>query len=487
MRAINESGTPVNASIRRLFLVSVFLFVSLFAMLAYRQVIEAQDLADNPANTRKVYAQMRIDRGLILASDRSVLAQNRRQDDLYYRTYPVGDLAPQLIGYSDPTYGQVGLEHSQNDYLTGTADEVELVNLFDTLSGKEKSGADIRLTIDPKVQRTALAQLQQIGKQGAVVVLDVKTGAVVAMASNPTYDPNQLAANWLQLNSDPGAPLFNRATQGLYTPGSSFKIITASAALESGKYTPQSNFVDATGTVDIGGFTVHNYTPVPFGPHTLSDAVAKSINTTFAQIGDQLGRDKLIEYMQKYGFYEKPPFDLPPDEVSASGRYQGGELLTPGASMDKAQVASMAFGQEQLQVTPLQMAMVAQSIANGGKMMRPYVVDSIADKHGTVVKQASPEVYKTPIQPGTAGELKDMMVQVVNDGTGTKAKTSKVQIAAKTGTAEVTGRGPNAWFVGFAPADNPRYAIAVVVEDSDAGGGIAGPVMRETLLSALGL
>ena len=477
----------MNASIRRLFFVAVVLFASLFAMLAYRQVIQAQELADNPQNTRKVFAQMRIDRGLILASDKSVLAQNRKNEDLYYRTYPSGDLAPQLVGYSDPTYGQVGLEHSQNSYLTGTADEVELVNLFDTLSGKQKSGADVRLTIDPKVQRTALDQLQNIGKRGAVVVLDAKTGAVIAMASNPTYDPNELAANWQQLNADPASPLFNRATQGLYTPGSSFKIITASAALESGKFTPGSNFIDATGTVDIGGFTVHNYTSAPFGPHTLAEAFSESINTTFAQVGDQLGHDKLIEYMQKYGFYEKPPFDLPSDEVSASGRYDGGELLAPGAPMDRAQVASMAFGQEQLQVTPLQMAMVAQSIANGGKMMRPYVVDSVADKHGTVVKQASPDVWKTPVQPGTAGELKDMMVKVVNEGTGSKAKTSKVQIAAKTGTAEVTGRGPNAWFVGFAPADNPRYAIAVVIEDSDAGGGIAGPVMKETLLSALGL
>ncbi|MHB8858559.1 MAG: peptidoglycan D,D-transpeptidase FtsI family protein [Thermoleophilia bacterium] len=477
----------MNSSIRRLFLVAVILFASLFAMLAYRQVIQAQDLADNPQNTRKVFAQMRIDRGLVLANDKSVLAQNRKEEDLYYRTYPAGDLAPQLVGYSDPTYGQVGLEHSQNSYLTGTADEVELVNLFDTLSGKQKSGADLRLTIDPKVQRTALDQLQKIGKRGAVVVLDAKTGAVVAMASNPTYDPNQLAANWSQLNSDPDSPLFNRATQGLYTPGSSFKIITASAALESGQFNPNSQFNDEKGTIDIGGFTIHNYRAAPFGQHSLAEAFSQSINTTFAQVGDKLGRDKLIEYMQKYGFYEKPPFDLPADEVMESGRYGNGELLPPGAPMDRAQVASMAFGQEQLQVTPLQMAMVAQSIANGGKMMRPYVVDSVVDKHGTVVKQASPDVWKTPIQPQTANDLKEMMVKVVNEGTGTKTKTSKVQVAAKTGTAEVTGRGPNAWFVGFAPADNPRYAIAVVVEDSDAGGGIAGPVMRETLLSALGL
>jgi peptidoglycan glycosyltransferase len=477
----------VNTPIRRLFFIAVILFASLIAMLGYRQVIEAQDLADNPQNTRKVFAQMRIERGLILGSDKSELAKNRKEDELYYRVYPTGDLAPHLVGYSDPKYGQVGLEHSQNSYLTGTADEVELMNLFDTLMGKEKRGADIKLTVNPKVQRTALNELQKLGKRGAVVVVEVKTGAVTAMVSNPTYDPNQLAANWELLNTDLDAPLFNRATQGLYTPGSSFKMITTAAALESGAFTPQSRFRDDKGTVDIYGFTVHNYRPEPFGEHNLQEAFSQSINTTFAQVGDRLGRDVLVEYMQKFGFYEKPPFDLPADEVKASGRYENGELLSPGAPMDRAQVASMAFGQEQLQVTPLQMALIAQSIANGGQMMRPYSVESVIDSHGTIVKQADPEVWKTPIRPETANDLKDMMVKVVNEGTGSKAKTSKVQIAAKTGTAEVTGRGPNAWFVGFAPAENPRYAIAVVVEDSDAGGGIAGPVMRETLLSALGL
>jgi len=477
----------MNPAIRKLFFVAVALFASLIAMLGYRQIIQAQDLADNPQNTRKVFAQMRIERGLILASDKIELAKNHKEDDLYYRVYPTGDMVPHLVGYSNPTYGQVGLEHSQNSYLTGTADEVEMVNLIDTLTGKQKRGADLKLTIDPGVQRTALGELQKLGKRGAVVVIEVKTGAVVAMASNPTYDPSELDANWVPLNADPNAPLLNRATQGLYTPGSTFKIITTAAALESGAFTPQSRFRDDKGTVDIYGFTVHNYRPEPFGEHNLVEAFSQSINTTFAQVGDQLGKDKLIDTMEDFGFYEKPPFDLPADEVATSGRYENGELLKPGDSMDRTQVASMAFGQEQLLVTPLQMALVAASIANGGKMMKPYSVDSVSDYNGTIVHQASPDVWKTPLPPDTADDLKDMMVKVVNEGTGSKAKTSKVQIAAKTGTAEVTGSGPNAWFIGFAPAENPRYAIAVVVEDSDAGGGIAGPVMRETLLAALGL
>lgn len=477
----------MNKSVRRLFYVSVIMFASLIVMLGYRQVVQAGDLADNPHNTRKVFAQMRIDRGLILGSDKTEFARNRQEGDLYYRVYPTGDLAPQLIGYSDDQYGQVGLEHSQNSYLTGTADEVELVNLLDTIMGKEKKGADLQLTINPRVQGTATEALQKLGKRGAVVVLDTKTGAVVAMASNPTYDPNQLGENWKILNTDPGSPLLNRATQGLYTPGSTFKMITTAAALESGAFTPESKFNDTTGIFDVYGFTVHNYTTTPFGLHDLREAFSLSINTTFAQIGQRVGQDKMIEYAQKFGFWDKPPFELPPDEVSISGRYVDGELAPPDAPMDAVQVASMAFGQENMLVTPLQMALVAQSIANGGKMMQPYVIDSISDDNGTIVKQASPEVWRTPIQPSTAALEKEMMVKVVNEGTGKGAKTSKVQIAAKTGTAEVEGRGPNAWFVGFAPADSPRYAIAVVVEDSDAGGGISSPVARDTLLAALGL
>lgn len=477
---------PMNGSIRKLFYVAAILFASLIAMLGYRQVIQAQDLADNPQNTRKIFAQMRIERGLILGKDKTELAKNRKEDDLYYRVYPVGDLAPQLIGYSDPAYGQVGLEHSQNSYLTGTADEVELVYLLDTIMGKQQRGADLRLTLDPRVQRTALEELQAIGKHGAVVVLDVSTGAVLAMVSSPTYDPNQLVANWGQLNADPAAPLFNRATQGLYTPGSSFKLITTAAALENG-FTPGSRFTDEKGSIEIYGNTINNWRSAPFGEHTLAEAFSQSINTTFAQIGDRLGQDRLAEYQKKFGLYEKPPFELPSDEIRASGRYENGELASPGGDLDPVQNAWMAIGQENVQVTPLMMAMIAQAIANGGKEMKPYIVDSVADYNGTIIKQTRPEQWKNPIRPETASQIRDMMVKVVNEGTGSRARSSQVQIAGKTGTAEVEGRGPNAWFVGFAPAENPRVAIAVVVEDSDSGGGISGPVARETLLAALGV
>ncbi|MBE3066958.1 MAG: hypothetical protein IMZ73_05945, partial [Chloroflexi bacterium] len=395
----------MNGPIRNLFYVAALLFASLIAMLGYRQVIEAQDLADNPQNTRKVFAQMRIQRGLVLGKDKAQLANNRQDDNLYYRVYPQGDLAPQLIGYSDPTYGQVGLEHSQNSYLTGTADEVELVYLLDTIMGKQKRGADLKLTLDPKVQKTAISEMEKTGRHGAVVVLDASTGAVVAMVSNPTYDPNQLAANWSQLNADPGAPLLNRATQGLYTPGSAFKLITTAAALENG-FTPDSKFKDDKGSIEIYGNTINNWRSTPFGQHDLREAFSQSINTTFAQIGDKLGQDKLVEYQRKFGLYEKPPLELPADEIQISGRYENGNLASPDDKLDPVQNAWMAVGQENVQVTPLQMAMIAQAIANGGKEMKPYVVDSIADYNGTIIRQTKPEQLQNPIQPATATQLK---------------------------------------------------------------------------------
>lgn len=478
----------MNASIRKLFFVTVALFVALLATLAWWQVVQARNLADMPGNSRQVYAQLEIERGLILASDKSELAGNRQEGDFFYRVYPAGDLAASVVGYNDDRYGRTGIERSLNSYLTGTADEVELVNFFDTLLGRAKKGADVRLTINAGVQRTALDELREAGGTGAIVVMDVQTGAVTAMASNPSYDPSQLQANWAAWQTDPAAPLLNRATMGQYTPGSTLKLITTAAALESGSFTPASQFKDDSGSIEIGGNTIRNWRATPFGAHDFTEAFAQSINTTYAQVGDQLGAERLFEYQKKFGFYEKPPIELPADEVLASGRYVNGELSDSSQGMDRVAVAWMAVGQENMLVTPLQMAMVAQAIGNDGKMMKPYLVDSISDYNGTILKQTRPEEWKQPISQATAAALTGMMIETVNDGTGSQARTSKVQIAAKTGTAEVvTDELYNAWFVGFAPADNPRYAIAVVIAGADKSGAIASRVARDTLLSALGL
>ncbi len=477
----------MNRSIRRLFLVTTALFAALLAMLAYQQMINAGALAENPHNTRKVYEQMHIDRGLILASDNSELAKNREAGGFYYRTYPQGDLAPQVIGYNDINYGQTGLEHSENDYLTGTADEVELTNFFDNLLGRPQTGANIKTTINPKVQRTALSDLQKIGKHGAVVALDVHTGAVLAMVSNPTYDLNDLDADWAQLNKAQSAPLLNRATEGLYTPGSSFKLITTAAALETGGFTPDEKISNGNGTLNVNGNVIHNWKDFP-GDYSFSEAFSESINTIFAQIGLKLGQQKLEEYQQKFGLYQKPPIDLPPGEVDTSGRYVNGAIAAPGSDMNQVQVAWMAIGQEDLQVTPLQMALVAQAIGNGGVMMKPYLVNQVLDLNSTVIKQTQPSEWMQSIRPDTARTMTGMMVDVVNNGTGFGARDSRVQIAGKTGTAEVGGgKGPTAWFVGFAPADNPQVAVAVVVSNADESGHDSSPIAHDVLLSALGM
>ncbi len=364
---------------------------------------------------------------------------------------------------------------------------MKLLNLLESVTGGSEQGADIRLTLDRRLQQVAMEKLQSLGKRGAVLVLDARSGAVLAMASVPSYDPNLLEENWDSLEADPAAPLLNRATQGLYTPGSVFKLVTAAAALDSGAFEPDSRFSDETGSIEIYGNTITNLNRLPHGEHDLSEAFAQSVNTTFAQVGDELGQEKLVEYMQRFGFYERPPLELPPGEVAASGRYENGALASPGAQLDPVQVAWTAIGQEQLQVTPLMMAMVAQAVANDGEMMRPYVVDSVVDPDGIIVKQADPAPWKHPISADTAAELRRMMVKVVEEGTGEQARTSKVRIAAKTGTAEVEGRRPNAWFAGFAPADDPRIAIAVVVEDAGYGADVAAPLARDVILAALGL
>lgn len=481
----------MNAPIRKLFFVTVAMFVSLLGTLAWWQVVQARDLAEKPGNTRLIYAQLRIERGLVFASDRSELVTNRQEGDFFYQVYPAGDLAAHVVGYNDDRYGRTGIERSYNDYLTGTAGEVELAHLLDTLQGKRERGADLRLTIDPEVQRVALNELRDTeSPEGAIVVLDVRTGAVVAMASHPTFDPNLLTENMEIWQADPMAPLLNRATMGLYIPGSTMKLITTAAALDSGSFTASRKFSDASGSINIGGNDIDNWrVGQPFGPHDLTWAFAQSINTTYAQISDELGAERLIDYQKRFGFYEKPPIDLPADEVLASGRYPdgpGGALSDSFEDMDPVAVAWMGIGQEKMLVTPLQMAMVAQAIGNGGKMMKPYIVDSISDYGGSILKQTRPQEWKQPISSATAATMTGMMIETVNNGTGKNARSSEVQIAAKTGTAEA-GLLYNGWFVGFAPADQPRYAIAVVVQNADKSGAKAGPAARDTLLAALGL
>ena len=473
----------MNKAMSKVFIISVVLFVALIVNLTWLMTVRAQWFQDRPENKRSIAKEMKIKRGDILAYDGSVVAGTERRSGYYYRDYPSGTFAPQLLGYDSVRYGRSGIEAQLNDELTGQATDLGVQSWVDRVLGRRPKGADVKLTLVPAVQKVAQQELQ--GLKGAIVALDPKTGALIASASAPTYDPANLEDQWPRLSTDTSAPLLSRPTQGLYVPGSAFKVVTASAGLDTGKVTPETEFVD-TGTYVVFGGKVTNYGGAVYGVNDLTTALTLSINTTFAKVGNLLGRKRLIAGMERYGFYQTPPLALPAGEVVPSGRYGKRGLLPPGAFMDPLDVAWAACGQERVLATPLQMALVAGGVANGGRVMKPYYLQEIVTATGEVVLVTQPEEWLVATKPLTAGQLNTMMQNVVNAGTGTAAALEGIQVAGKTGTAE-KGDGSNlAWFIGFAPADDPQVAVAVVIEDTQSTGGeAAAPLAAEVIKSAL--
>ena len=473
----------MNKAMSKVFIISVVLFVALIVNLTWLMTVRAQWFQDRPENKRSIAKEMRIKRGDILAYDGSVVAGTERRSGYYYRDYPNGAFAPQLLGYDSVRYGRSGIEAQLNDALTGQATDLGVQSWVDRVLGRRPKGADVKLTLVPAVQKVAQQELR--GLKGAIVVLDPKTGALIASASAPSYDPANLEDQWPRLSTDASAPLLNRPAQGLYVPGSAFKVVTASAGLDTGKVTPETEFVD-TGTYVVFGGKVTNYGGAVYGVNDLTTALTLSINTTFAKVGNLLGRKRLIAGMERYGFYQTPPLALPAGEVVPSGRYGKRGLLPPGAFMDPLDVAWAACGQERVLATPLQMALVAGGVANGGRVMKPYYLQEIVTATGDVVSVTQPEQWLVATKPLTAGQLNAMMQEVVNAGTGTAAALEGIQVAGKTGTAE-KGDGSNlAWFIGFAPADDPQVAVAVVIEDTQSTGGeAAAPLAAEVIKSAL--
>ncbi len=473
----------MNRAMSKVFILSAVLFVALIVNLTWIMTVRAEWFRDRPENKRSIAMEMKIKRGDILGYDGSVMAGTERRSGYYHRVYPAGALAPQLLGYDSVRYGRSGIEAQLNDELTGKATDLGVQSWVDRVLGRRPKGADLKLTLVPAVQKAAQLGLQ--GQKGAIVVLDPTTGALIASASAPTYDPANLEAKWSRFSADPSAPLLNRPTQGLYVPGSAFKVVTASAGLDTGKVTPETGFID-TGTYVVFGGKVTNYGGAVYGANDFSTALTLSINTTFAKVGNTLGRKRLIAGMERYGFYQAPPLPLPAGEVLPSGRYGKKGLLAPDAFMDPLQVAWAACGQEKVLATPLQMALVAGGVANGGRVMKPYYLEEVVTATGAVVSKARPEQWLVATKPLTASELNAMMQKVVSTGTGTAAALEGIEVAGKTGTAE-KGDGSNlAWFIGFAPADDPRVAVAVVVEDTaSTGGAAAAPLAAAVIKSAL--
>jgi len=476
----------VNRQIVKLFGFIVVLFAVLVGFTSYWSVFDAKALKEKNANARPLLEQQQIRRGRILAADGTVIAKSvakGKGDSLrFLRRYPEGALFGHPVGYSFVRYGDTEFEQFHNDQLIG--EESEFGSILDQLLGHNQEGNDIVTSIDPGAQRTALADLEEAGF-GAVVALEPSSGAVKVMASNKPYDPNRVPYEYSKLSTNEiETPLLNRATQGLYPPGSTFKVVTAAAGLESGTITPETT-IDAPGTIVDEGHVLANDFDQDFGPIALDTALTNSVNTWFGQLGQQLGNDKLFETMEKFGFNSTPPIDLPDDEVYDSGVSSEGDLLT---ARDPVDLARVAIGQERLLATPLQMAMVAAAVANGGKLMKPQIWNRVVDPDGRVTERLDPSQYSQPISSETAAELTTAMEGVVSEGTGTNAAISGVPVAGKTGTAETPGNEScgggeeenQAWFIGFAPADEPKIAIAASVECTEQfGNDVAAPIFRD--------
>ena len=490
----------MNHQITRVAVAALVLLASLIVATTYWQSWAAAGLADRQDNAIQRVAQFQIKRGEIYAADgRTRVARNivRKVEGktLYFRRYPYSGVFSHVVGYSTQVRSRAGLERSMNDYLTAANANLNTVldTTLDKLRGKTIEGNDLILTLRPGAQRLALQQLG--GRCGSVVALEPKTGRVLVMVSSPTYDPNLMErrggfARILRTRAPCASPspLLNRATAGLFIPGSIFKVVTASAALDTGKYTPASGFVDPGYCIEYGK-KVTNYSdqsgPAVYGRVNLVQALVNSINSVFCNIGKELGPKPIVDYMKRYGFYSIPPLETPLNERQASGLYDKGQLFAPD-NAGQADPGRLAFGQERLQVTPLQMAMVAAGVANRGVVMEPYVVARIRAPDGTLVRRTRPKELGRAIGAQTAEELTAMMTQAVASGTGTAAQLPGVAVAGKTGTAETGRSGKNAvWFICFAPADDPKVAVAVVVEDQSSTGGQTSAPIARTILQAL--
>jgi len=478
----------MNKPIVRLFGLVVAMFALLIAFTSRWTVFEASSLRQSPLNRRALLQQERIERGPIVAADGTVLARSvRGREGTYRRTYPTGSLFAQTVGYSYTDLGQAGIERYRNQALDGEEAANNLQAILDQLQGKRRQGDEVITTLDPAVQRTAVSALGE--HRGAVVALDPRTGAVLAMASTPSYDPNLLSSSraYEQLTHDSfGTPLVNRATQFGYAPGSTFKIVTATAAIDTGQYTPQSLVSGRDGIV-VSGVPLSNDDGENYGEITLTEGLVKSVNTVYAQVAEHLGKQTMARYMSRFGFNRRPQLDYPAEQMSISGEYENGRLIAPISPL--VDVGRMGIGQDKLQVVPLQMAEVAAAVANHGRLMVPHLTSRIVDPEGRTVTTVAPRVQSVVMRSSTASAVTGMMEAVVNEGTGTSAQIPGVQVAGKTGTAEtqIGNAINNVWFIAFAPARAPRVAVAVTLQAVPGqGASFAAPVARQVIETALG-
>jgi len=481
----------VNTQIRRLGIVLLVLFSALFVQLNWLQVIDAHSLNNHTGNSRAVVRDFVQPRGVIQTSDGAVLAQSVASDDAFklQRQYPLGPLFGHVTGYFSFTYGSEGVERTYNDALTGHVAK----SAFDprSLLVQRDKTDNVTLTLSRNLQQIATDALGP--RKGSVVALDPRNGAVLALADYPSYDPNNLASHdqeavtqeWTRLNADTDRPLLPRTYRERYPPGSSFKVVTASAGLATGTATltqPVYPTLVELPLPQTAGQTLRNFGGSACGG-PLPEALRVSCNTAFAQLGLDLGGQKLATQADAFGFNKVPPIDLP----------FGATSFFPAAASfdrDKPALAKSAIGQQDVSATPLQMALVAAGIANNGVIMTPHVLSEVRDTDGNVVQRYDPKPWLTAVPPNVARDVRDMMIGVVERGSGTNARIPGVSVAGKTGTAQTGLDRSQVWFVAFAPAEAPRVAVAVMLENQPSateatGGALAAPIAQAVLRAAL--
>jgi penicillin-binding protein A len=484
----------VNKPIRTISIFCLLLFLALMINATYLQYYRAGALEKDPRNRRVLAASFSGDRGAILVG-REAVAESVPSDDQYdfQRRYPQPFKYAHVTGWFS-YFSQTGIEQSENDVLSGDDSLLFVTRLVDLLSNSTPKGGSVQLTLDSAAQDAAYAGLEALpgDAQAAVVALEPSSGRILAMASSPSYDPNQMASHDFgavadtarRLGNEESQPLLNRAIQTTLPPGSTFKIVTAAAALESGNYPDSQALVPGGPTYQL---------PLTSGPSGVVDnggracgtdripmiqAMEQSCNTSFAPLADELGADAMRQQAEAFGWNSKYLEDLP---LQAESAYP--------ADMDAAQTALAGFGQGNVTATPLQMAMVVAGVANGGNVMRPYVVDEVRSPELDILDKTDPQVLSRAVSASTAEELKEMLVSTVANGTASPAAIPGVDVAGKTGTAE-SGRAdipPYAWFVSFAPADDPQIAVAVMIQKADiprgeiAGGTVGGPIAKSVM------
>ncbi len=489
----------MNKPIRFLAIGCMLLFLALLANVNYVQFVDAESLNERNGNQRVINEEYSRDRGPILVAG-DPIAQSVPSDDQYtfQREYPEGPLYANLTGYFSYIYGNSAIENSQSRILSGSDNRLFVNRVVDLLSNKQPKGGSVELTIDPLAQRTAAEGLEALGPdtKGAVAAINPQTGEILAMVTQPSYDPNRLASHdfpsvteaWDALTTAEDQPMLNRATQQTLPPGSTFKLVTAAAALENGVVDEIDDEVKGGAQLSFPGieYTLPNEGGGNCGgdPITFERALNVSCNVSFGSLAGEVGQEALAEQAEKFGFGSDPLEGLSLNES---------RFTSEGTDLEAPQLAQSGIGQFEVAATPLQMAMVTAAVANDGQVMRPYIVDTIRSPSLSVLDQAQPEELDQAMSSDNAAKLQQALVSTVEQGTATSARIAGVEVGGKTGTAQSTpDRPPYAWFVSYAGGDDPEVAVAVVVESSDtarseiAGGRLAGPIARSVMEAVLG-